>query len=81
MNPATPAAHDARQLAATLTWSQEMIVAQRGIAYGNCPYDASVIRPLGRIGLFKRVTMRGFRDRWMLTKRGEAVRKIILDDA
>ncbi len=68
----------AHQIAEKLTEDQALVVARRGIAYGNCPFDASVMRPLGRMGLFKRETMRGFRDRWTLTKRGNEVRAILI---
>lgn len=68
----------AHQIAEKLTADQAFVVARRGIAFGNCQYAASIMRPLGRIGLFKRVTARGFRDRWTLTKRGEQVRAHLL---
>ncbi|CAM5511470.1 hypothetical protein ACFSUK_28615 [Sphingobium scionense] len=68
----------AHQIAEKLTEDQAFVIARRGIAFGNCQYAASVMRPLGRLGLFKRVTARGFRDRWTLTKRGEQVRAHLL---
>lgn len=53
----------AHQIAEKLMEDQAAISVPRGIAYRHCTYDASVMRPLVRIWLFKHATIRGFHDR------------------
>lgn len=69
------------QIAAELTWKDAAVIVREGRAYGNCPFDARLLRPLIRKGLFTVNQMQGFRPNYELTNLGLAVRAILKEQA
>lgn len=66
----------ARGLTDTQAWA-----IQIGGSFGRMPLDAIVMRPLERRGLFSRIEQKGFQVRWELTAAGEAVRRVLEEEA